>query len=93
VDTANGLETTFDKIVRLAKNCKFVDCTHTNETGCLVQEAVEQGEIDRRSYENWLRMVKEKAHFESSVAERRKKDKSFGKMMKNYQKDVKKNRF
>jgi ribosome biogenesis GTPase / thiamine phosphate phosphatase len=93
VDTENGLETTFDKIVRLAKNCKFIDCTHTNETGCKVIEAVESGEMDKHSYENWLRMVKEKAHFESSVAERRKKEKTFGKMMKNYKKDMKRNKF
>jgi ribosome biogenesis GTPase / thiamine phosphate phosphatase len=92
VDTENGLETTFDKIVRLSKNCKFIDCTHTNETGCRVLEGVESGEMDKYSYENWLRMVKEKAHFESSVAERRKKEKVFGKMMKNYKKDLKRNK-
>ena len=27
-DTANGLETTFDRIIRLSPNCKFKDCTH-----------------------------------------------------------------
>ena len=37
-------------------------------------------------------MEREKAHFESTVAERRKKDKEFGKMMKNYKKDMKKNK-
>jgi ribosome biogenesis GTPase / thiamine phosphate phosphatase len=90
-DTASGLVTTFDKIVRLSKHCKFKDCTHTTEIGCSVLEAVEKGEIDKSSYENWLKMEKEKAHFESSVAERRKKDKLFGKMMKNYKKDIRKN--
>jgi ribosome biogenesis GTPase len=33
-------------------------------------------------------MEKEKAHFESTVAERRKKDKVFGKMLRNYKKDM-----
>lgn len=91
-DTSCGLESTFDQITRYSQNCKFKDCTHTNESGCSVIEAVEKGEIDRASYENYLRMEREKAYFESSVAERRKKDKVFGKMLKNYLKDNNKNR-
>jgi ribosome biogenesis GTPase / thiamine phosphate phosphatase len=91
-DTASGLEITFDKIVRLSQNCKFKDCTHTGEIGCSVLDAVEKGELDRASYENYLKMEKEKAYFDSTVAERRKKDKVFGKMVKNYKKDVSKNK-
>jgi ribosome biogenesis GTPase / thiamine phosphate phosphatase len=92
-DTSNGLETTFDKIISFAQYCKFKDCSHTNEVGCSVIEAVEKGEIDRNSYENYLKMEREKAHFESTVAERRKRDKVFGKMMKNYKKDMNKNKY
>jgi len=89
-DTSGGLETTFDHIISLSRHCKFKDCTHTTESGCAVLSAVENGEIDNASYENWLKMEKEKAHFESTVAERRKKDKNFGKMLKNYKKDINK---
>jgi ribosome biogenesis GTPase len=92
-DTSSGLETTFDRIIRLSLNCKFKDCTHTNEIGCSVIEAVEKGEIDKKSYENYLKMEREKAHFESTIEERRKKDKEFGKVIKNYKKDMKKNKF
>jgi len=90
-DSENGLEITFDEILRLSKSCKFKDCTHISEIGCSVIEAVERGEIDRASYENYLKMEREKTHFESTVSERRKKDKEFGKMMKNYKKDTRKN--
>jgi len=93
VDTASGLETTFDIIFSLSQSCKFKDCTHTNETGCSVLKAVERGEIDESSYRNYLKMEKEKNHFESSVIERRKKDKDFGKMLKNYKKGINKNKF
>jgi ribosome biogenesis GTPase len=92
-DSTGGLEITFNMITRLSKNCKFKDCTHTNEAGCSVLEAVENGEMDRDSYENYLKMEREKAHFESTLAERRKKDKEFGKIMNNYKKDMKKNRY
>ena len=92
-DTSSGLETTFDRIIRLALNCKFKDCTHTNEVGCSVIEAVENGEIDKKSYENYLKMERENAHFESTIEEKRKKDKEFGKVIKNYKKEMKKNKF
>jgi ribosome biogenesis GTPase len=92
-DSASGLEITFDKIFQLSQYCKFKDCTHTSEIGCSVIEAVEKGEIDQSSYLNYLKMEKEKAHFESTVAERRGKDKEFGKFLKNYKKDMKKNKY
>ena len=87
-DSASGLEITFDLITLHSKNCRFKDCTHTKEKGCSVIEAVEKGEIDQSSYQNYLKMEREKAHFESTVVERRKKDKDFGKMLKNYKKDM-----
>lgn len=92
-DAAGGLETAFDEIFRLSKQCRFSDCTHTNETGCSVLEALATGKLDKSSYENYLKMEREKEHFESSVAERRKRDKEFGKIMKNYKKDQKRNEF
>jgi len=92
-DATNGLEITFDMILGLSQSCKFKDCTHIHESGCAVLEAVENGEIDEASYENYLKMEREKTHFESSVVERRKKDKEFGKLLKNYEKDKKKNKY
>lgn len=92
-DSANGLEITFDKIIAFAQHCKFQDCTHTTETGCSVLEAVENGEIDSASYENYLKMEKEKAHFESTTEERKKRDREFGKLIKNYKKDRNRNKY
>lgn len=85
-DEAEGLETTFDKIIELAKQCKYNDCTHTSESGCAVLGALKNGKVDQNSYENYLRLEREKEHYESTQAERRKKDKDFGKMLKNYKK-------
>jgi len=91
-DTANGLEITFDRIFELARNCKFKDCTHTHETGCAIIAAVESGASDRASYENYLKMHREKIHFEMTTAERRQRDKVFGKMLKNYNRNQRKNK-
>jgi ribosome biogenesis GTPase len=86
-DVEGGLETTFEEIINLASNCRYTDCRHIQESGCAVIDAVDQGELDRAIYENYLKMEREKQHFESTVAEKRKKDKDFGKMIKKFKKD------
>ena len=91
-DTSGGLETTFSSIVTLAEDCRFKDCTHTGESGCAVISAVENGKIEQHAYENFLKMEREKAHFESTVAERRKKGKELAKVVKNYKNDKKRNK-
>lgn len=87
-DTARGLETTFDQLYRIAQGCRFKDCNHTSEKGCAVLEAVASGEIDPSAYASFRKMEKEQAHAASTALERRHKDKAFGKMLKNYQKDL-----
>lgn len=83
-DSAGGLDITFETIVRVARDCRYQDCTHRNEAGCAVIASVDRGDIDRSSYENYLKMERENAHFESTVAERRKKDKDLGKIIKHF---------
>lgn len=92
-DSSSGLEKTFDLIHSLSKDCKFKDCTHTTETGCRVLLALENDEIDEHSYYNYLKLEKEKAHFERNLAEKKKKEKSLAKIVKNYKKDMKKNNY
>jgi len=92
-DASIGLEQTFENIFQLSLNCKFKDCTHIHEAGCAIIQAVENGELDKSSYENYLKLEREKAHFESTITERREKDKDFGKMVKNYKKDMNKNKY
>jgi ribosome biogenesis GTPase / thiamine phosphate phosphatase len=85
-DAAGGFETTFDLITRLSEGCRFKNCTHTGEAGCAVMEAVGSGEIDMDSYENYLKMEREKSWFETTVADKKRRDKIFGKVIKNYYK-------
>jgi len=47
-----------------------------------VIEAVAEGELDRAIYENYLKLRKEARHFSSSVHEKRKREKSFARMVK-----------
>jgi ribosome biogenesis GTPase len=62
LDTAAGIDETFDDIVAIEENCKFRDCAHVNNTkGCAIIAAVEAGEISKERYENFTRMRAESA--------------------------------
>ena len=82
----SGLGTTFVDITSLAKQCKYTDCTHQHEDGCAVLEALENGEIDRDSYNNFLKMQREAQHYSYTEAEKRQKGKDFAKMVKQVKK-------
>ena len=92
-DLTNGLEQTFDIIFTLSEECKFKNCTHTNELGCAVLLALANGEVSQASYDNYIKMDRERAHYESTVFEKRKKERIFGKILKNYKRDMKKNKY
>jgi len=87
IDNSEGIKTTFQEIFDISFKCKFPDCTHINETGCAVIEALNNGTIDRESYDNYQKIHKEQERFQTTLAEKRKKDKVFGKIIKNYNKN------
>ncbi len=64
-----------------AKSCRFKDCTHISEPGCAVLEAVDRGQLDRKVYESYLKLQREAWHFSTSEHEKRKRDKSFSKLV------------
>ncbi|MDC7222734.1 MAG: ribosome small subunit-dependent GTPase A [Spirochaetales bacterium] len=41
------------------RDCRFSGCTHRNEPGCRVREAVEEGTIHRDRYESYLRLYED----------------------------------
>ena len=90
ISVTNGIESTFDEISALSEKCKFGDCTHTVEKGCAVLEALENGEIDSKRYDNFIKLRKESEYYERSYVEKRKRDKEFGKMVKSILKHKKK---
>lgn len=86
-----GIDGTFEEIAALATQCRFHNCTHVNEAGCAVLEAVERGLVSEKRYQNYIKMKKESFYNEMSYLEKRQKDKQFAKMCKTVMKH-KKNR-
>jgi ribosome biogenesis GTPase len=84
-----GIGETFTEISELSEKCQFNDCTHVNEKGCAVLKAVEEGLLSAERFQNYIKMNKESAYNEMSYFEKRKKDKQFGKHIKNVMKHKK----
>lgn len=80
--SGEGLDNNFADISALASACRFRDCSHAQEPGCAVRQAVEKGEISRPHYQNYLKLKQETGFHDLSYAEKRKRDKDFGKMVK-----------
>jgi len=83
-DAAEGITQTFGEISELTRNCRFPDCTHIHEKGCAVLSALDAGTINNKSYENYLKLRKEQEHFQETVHDKRRKQKIFGKILKDY---------
>lgn len=49
----------FPEMVEHLGGCRFQDCTHSAEPGCLVKKAVEEGKVHPRRYENYVTILKE----------------------------------
>ena len=47
----------FVEFRRYLGGCKFRDCTHGDDPGCLIRQAVEQGEISHERYQNYHRIL------------------------------------
>ncbi|MCL4113167.1 UNVERIFIED_CONTAM: hypothetical protein GTU68_065803 [Idotea baltica] len=93
IDSEEGVETTFDTIVDLARECRFKDCRHEGERGCAVQVAIEDGSVDAAALENYHKLIREKNHYEASEVDRRRKDKNLGKMYKQIQKKRRRDKY
>ena len=46
-----GIDDTFEDIAELAAQCRFRDCTHTNEPRCAVRQALENGQLSKERFE------------------------------------------
>ena len=88
--TSDGLDDAFAEIREAAATCRFANCTHTNEPGCAVLQALEQGDLDEDRYQSYRKLRKETEYHELTSLEKRRKDKSFGRYIKSVKKSLQK---
>jgi ribosome biogenesis GTPase len=84
----SGIGDSFSDISSLASSCRYRDCTHACEPGCAVLEAVKSGEISQDHHDNYMKLREESEFYEMSYAEKRKKDRDFGRYIKSAKTDL-----
>jgi ribosome biogenesis GTPase len=75
-----GLERTFVDIESLATECRFRDCNHQHEAGCAVRSAVEDGRLESRRLESYLKLAREAARAASTPWSRHQEHRRFGRL-------------
>lgn len=81
-ENESGIDTAFTEIADLAGHCRFSDCTHQNEPGCAVREALKSGRISEERWISYQKLKTENAYSESKtdyLEEKRKKFKQIAK--------------
>ena len=81
-DCDEGVNSTFAEITSLAEHCRFANCRHANEPGCAVRDAISRGELQARRLTSYQKLMREQEFNSATLAEKRAKDKRFGKMIK-----------
>ena len=82
IDVKAGVDEVFADVVALSAECRFADCRHQTEPGCAVRAAIEAGSLEAARLERWRKLAAEEELNTISLAERRSRDRAFGKMAK-----------
>ncbi|HEY5955602.1 MAG TPA: ribosome small subunit-dependent GTPase A [Polyangiaceae bacterium] len=59
LEASRGLDIAFGDITELSNNCRFGNCSHSEEPGCCVREAVANGKLAAERLESFHRLRKE----------------------------------
>lgn len=83
-----GIGGSYSGISALSSRCRYRNCGHTDEPGCAVLAAMHADEISPESLENFHKLREESNFNDVSYAEKRKKDRDFGRYIKSAKKDL-----
>ncbi|MBU0944362.1 MAG: ribosome small subunit-dependent GTPase A [Proteobacteria bacterium] len=75
---SEGVDELFDDIQALSFHCRFTNCSHSNEPGCAVLEAIKSGKLEQEHYANYVRLNRESTCNETSLTGKRKRNKTSG---------------
>ncbi len=79
------LSDVFTDIEALAESCRFTDCSHTEDAGCAVRHAVENGRIPADRYRRYLALLREQEFMRRrDSSQRRDKSSEYSRLARQY---------
>ena len=76
-----GVNDAFAEIADFAQQCRFNDCSHTNEPGCEVQKALKDGRLSERRLKSYNKLMTEQEINNATLYEKREKERAFSKFI------------
>ena len=61
-EASSGIDRTFADVEELMGSCRFRNCTHTSEPGCAIHEALESGELSRKRWQSYEKLMAETSY-------------------------------
>ena len=92
-DSSDPSTELFPAIQEFAQACRYADCTHVNELGCAVIDALQKGSLDTQVYESYMKLMKEQKRFEIKIEDKTRLNEQFGNMTKEAKNHRKKHKY
>lgn len=67
---ARNIEDAFAEVCALLGHCKYHNCRHQGEAGCVIQDAIESGALDAKRWQSYLTLRAEQQSASASLAAR-----------------------
>lgn len=84
-DSVGAIESSFDDIEYLIRQCRFNDCSHKNEPGCKILEAIEEGTLEIERFTRYRKLKLESKRIKSlAIAKKRRALKNINKKGANH---------
>lgn len=84
-DCEAGVSLLFEDIETLAQSCRYKDCRHLSESDCAVKAAVNEGDLSPRRLANYNKLMAEQERNSETIAEKRRRERDFGKFCRSVQ--------
>ncbi len=90
----SSLDQSFPEIADVSDQCRFRDCRHVDEPGCAVRDMMLSGALEFERYQNYITIrdemdILDVMKSEKGRMERKAKEKSLSKILKQYHRDMK----
>lgn len=85
----SDLSESFSDIEELEKNCSYRNCSHFNEPGCAVLEAIGNGRLDSGRFENYQKIKMESLKHQVKMGNHKDKKRAQKNLTKTYKKILK----
>ena len=87
-DVSEGLADAFADVDRFLGRCRFSDCTHQREPGCVIRAAIETGELDPERWASYQKLKEETIDRDEMLRRKREWSEGVAKFTKQRKKEI-----